>query len=211
MSLFGTSYDDGEPTMSRHSPSKSKSSLFAEEPASSLFGDESSTTAVNQEDSRDEMPSPWNMSIRKKGGSRQAIVKSLLASEDVPESYVDAYDSAMEASNSGGTGTGAGVSVDVVKDLVSNSRLAPDEQESVLGIVTSGGQHGLDRNEFNVLMALVGLAQEGEDVTLDSVDERRKSKSEHFLYCLLLLYARSTLVLLWTLQDTVYMFFEGGN
>jgi sorting nexin-8 len=28
-----------------------------------------------------------------------------------------------------------------------------------------------------VLIALVGLAQEGEDVTLDGVDERRKSMS----------------------------------
>lgn len=210
MSLFGTSYDDGEPAMSRHSSSKSKSSLFAEEPASSLFGDESSTTAVNQEDNRDEMPSPWNMSIRKKGGSRQAIVKSLLVSEDVPESYIDAYDSVMEAG--GRTGTGAGVSVDVVRDLVSNSRLPPDEQESILGMFTSSGQQGLDRNEFNVLMALIGLAQEGEDVTLDGVDERRKSKSFPFsLFFVVLVSLYEHFGLLWMLQAIVYMCLACGN
>ena len=35
----------------------------------------------------------------------------------------------------------------------------------------------LGRAEVNVLLAMIGLAQEGEEVTLDGVDERRRSES----------------------------------
>ena len=46
-----------------------------------------------------------------------------------------------------------------------------------MSIISSGGQlSDLGRTEFNVLLALIGLAQEHEDITLDGVDERRKSQ-----------------------------------
>jgi sorting nexin-8 len=40
----------------------------------------------------------------------------------------------------------------------------------------SDSSNGLGRGEFSVLLALVGLAQEGEDLTFDAVDDRRKSE-----------------------------------
>ena len=45
-----------------------------------------------------------------------------------------------------------------------------------MALVAPGGANELDlgRNEFNVLLALGGLAQEGEVVSLDGVDERRR-------------------------------------
>ena len=53
------------------------------------------------------------------------------------------------------------------------------DQAKILNLVLPGGQEtssdGLGRNEFNVLLALIGLAQEGEDITFDAVDERRNS------------------------------------
>ncbi|KAI0399884.1 hypothetical protein F4802DRAFT_587416 [Xylaria palmicola] len=45
-------------------------------------------------------------------------------------------------------------------------------------IAPSGGEVSLGRDEFNVLLALIALAQEGEPVSLDSVDERRRNLPE---------------------------------
>ena len=45
-----------------------------------------------------------------------------------------------------------------------------------MAVVGESGSTSLDRNEFNVFLALVGLAQKGDIVSLDSVDEHRQSK-----------------------------------
>ncbi|KAF3483365.1 uncharacterized protein GIQ15_02689 [Arthroderma uncinatum] len=118
------------------------------------------------------MPTP------RKSGSRQQIVKTLLPSTDVPESYIDAFDALVEKAGVTG-GAGAGVGVDEARSLLGSTHLSPSEQTGILNLVTNNGaQQSLERNEFNVLLALVGLAQEGEDVTFDSVDERRKRLPE---------------------------------
>lgn len=118
------------------------------------------------------MPSP------RKSGARQQIVKTLLPSTDVPEDYIDAYDTLVAKGGAvNGNGTGAGVGIGEVKTLLSSTHLSDSEQTGILNSVTNKGeQQGLGRNEFNVLMALVGLTQEGEDATFDGVDERRKSE-----------------------------------
>ncbi|KAK5010119.1 Sorting nexin mvp1, partial [Cryomyces antarcticus] len=159
MSLFGTSPDD--------LPSRPKSSLFDDEPTpagtSSLFADETSTSA----------DSPWAFPTPKKA-ARGNLIKTLLPAGDVPDSYIDVYDSLL----SSGDKVGGGVSLAGVKRLLSASKLDADNQAKILNIVVPGGQEtnlGLGRGEFNVLLALIGLAQEGEDVALDGVDERRRS------------------------------------
>ncbi len=49
-----------------------------------------------------------------------------------------------------------------------------------MGIIApGGGEIALGRGEFSVLLALIGLAQEGDAISLDSVDERRRSTSLH--------------------------------
>ncbi|KAK5000529.1 Sorting nexin mvp1 [Cryomyces antarcticus] len=161
MSLFGTSPDD--------LPSRPKSSLFDDEPTpagtSSLFADETSTSA----------DSPWAFPTPKKA-ARGNLIKTLLPAGDVPDSYIDVYDSLL----SSGDKVGGGVSLAGVKRLLSASKLDADNQAKILNIVVPGGQEtnlGLGRGEFNVLLALIGLAQEGEDVALDGVDERRRIRS----------------------------------
>lgn len=102
-------------------------------------------------------------------------MKTLLPGTDVPEEYVDAYDLILDS----GERTGAGLSTSAVTRLLGSSGLNEKDQNTILGTVLPGGQgneQGLGRNEFNVLMALVGLAQMGEDLTLDAVDERRTSE-----------------------------------
>jgi hypothetical protein len=160
MSLFG---DEDVPSRAKQS-----SSLFdddpkpAGKPGNSLFADEI--------DSND---SPWALPTPKKAG-RASLVKSLLPASDVPDSYIDAFDAVLDA----GDRAGSGISIEGAKKLLASSGLPNDAQARMLEIVQSGQDEsaGLGRNEFNVLYALIGLAQEGEDVTLDSVDERKRSQ-----------------------------------
>jgi len=157
MSLFGTSPDEA--------PRAVKNSLFDDEPrgvpskqGSGLFADTPS-----------EDNSPWAFTSPKKQ-ARTNLVKTLLPASDVPESYIDAFDALLQA----GDATGSNLTIASVKKLVQGTSLSSDEQSNVLNIVTPTGQTtSIGRGEFNVLLALIGLIQEGEDATLDGVDERR--------------------------------------
>ncbi|KAA8618898.1 AlaDh-PNT-C domain-containing protein [Pyrenophora tritici-repentis] len=158
MSLFG---DDDAPH------AKQSSSLFDDDPkpagktGNSLFADD-----VGDNDS------PWGFPTPKKA-DREALVKSLLPAGDVPDSYIDAFDALLEAGN----GAGNGVSVDGVKKLLADSDIPAHAQNKILEtVLPPGGAAELGRNEFNVVFALIGLAQEHEDITLDSVDERKRSE-----------------------------------
>jgi sorting nexin-8 len=126
----------------------------------------------------DSNDSPWAFPTPKKAG-RGALVKSLLPASDVPESYIDAFDAVLDAGDSSGNG----ISIDGAKKLMASSRVSSDAQLKILDIVVQPGQEhvGLGRSEFNVLFALIGLAQEGEDITLDGVDERKRSQYSIFI------------------------------
>ena len=161
MSLFG----DPSPTESAPTNSNSKT-LFGNEPATasstSLFDDDNSNA------------SPWSMPTPKKA-ARQNLLKSLLPATEVPESYVDAFDTTLEHENSNG-----GISFGTVNRILQSSRLDSSDVSRILGLIAPAGAANfspLGRSEFNVLLALIGLAQEGEEISLDSVDERRKRES----------------------------------
>lgn len=111
------------------------------------------------------MPTP------KKPG-RGDVVKNLLSAGAVPDSYIETFDNLI----SGGDGNGGKLTTAGITKVLSASIIGADEQSRIVSIITSGGQlSDISRNEFNVLLALIGLAQENEDITLDSVDERRRS------------------------------------
>ncbi|EEP80073.1 Mvp1p protein [Uncinocarpus reesii 1704] len=106
--------------------------------------------------------------------SKQEVLKSLLPPTDVPESYVDAYDITLGSSDNRGN---AGVGVGTARRMLTSTHLSSEQQSRIMNIVAPGGEvtaGSLGRSQFNVFLALVGLAQEGEDLTLDTVDERRK-------------------------------------
>ncbi|KAL8777615.1 MAG: hypothetical protein Q9213_007780 [Squamulea squamosa] len=167
MSLFGSSPPE-EPNQSARS-GKSQS----------LFDDNRGTGAANSsifDDGDGSGPSPWDMPTSKKS-AKGDMVKTLLPAASVPESYIDAFDVALEA------GLGAGpnsISLAGAKRLFEGSRIDSDDQTRIINIVTGGQEPsgGLGRSEFNVLVALIGLAQEHEEATLDGVDERRKNLPE---------------------------------
>lgn len=114
------------------------------------------------------------MSTSKKA-ARHEVVKSLLPATDVPESYVDAYDLVLGSDDNRGN---AGAGMGLVRKMLTSTHMSSAEQSKIMGIIAPGGEttaNSLGRGQFNVFLALVGLAQEGEDITLDAVDERRKS------------------------------------
>lgn len=114
------------------------------------------------------MPTP-------KKQNRQNFVKNLLPATQVPDYYIDAYDTVINSQDT----RGAGLGLTAVRKLLQSSGLTAGDQEKVLNIVLPAGQESrstLERGEFHVLLALVGLAQEEEELSLDAVDERRKRK-----------------------------------
>lgn len=158
MSLFG---DSDAP-----SPQRPKSSLFDDDntgaatskTSSGMFGD----SVVD-----DANDSPWGFTPKKSAG-RGNVVKSLLADANIPDAYIDTFDTAQ---------TGAGrVSADECRRLLAGARgLNSADQDRIWRLVSSNGElASLGRAEFNVLLALIGLVQEGEELSLDAVDERRR-------------------------------------
>lgn len=157
MSLFG----DDDSVRAAVPVSKS---LFDDEP-SSTPGSKSSLFADD-----DTGPSPWGLPTPKKAG-RQDLIKNLLPASDVPDSYIDVFDNILKD----GDGSGGKINADGVMRVFKAGHISDSDQTRILDIVGPNGQRDLGRNEFNVLLALVGLLQEKEDATLDGVDERRKS------------------------------------
>jgi len=167
MSLFGSSDTDESPAVAANI-SKSRLSLFDDEP-SPAAGSKSSIFADDDDDASG--TSPWGIPTPKKA-ARGELLQSLLKASDVPNSYIDIFDSVLN----GGDNVGGKISSTGVKKVLSGGNLSANDHARILSIVFPDGDADLGRNEFNVLLALIGLAQEQEDVTLDSVDERRRSK-----------------------------------
>ena len=167
MSLFGSSPDDSTLSAQPARPNQ-KSSLFDDEQqnlnaksGTSLFEDESTNGG-----------SPWDMPTPKKAG-RSDLVKRLLPPSDVPESYIDAFDALRDTEYKA---DGGEIGIAGVRKLIEGCGLNASEQDRILKLVTGGQRAGLARSEFNVLLALIGLSQESEEASLDSVDERRRSE-----------------------------------
>jgi sorting nexin-8 len=159
MSLFG------DPSPTEAAPTNSKS-LFGNEPAAA------SSTSLFDDDAN---ASPWSMPTPKKQ-ARQNLLKTLLPATDVPESYIDAFDIVVEHEGSGA------VSYESVESILRSASLTSADQTRILGFVAPSGRDSfnpLGRSEFNVLLALIGLAQESEELSLDGVDERRRRTSSN--------------------------------
>lgn len=176
MSLFGDDYD-GPPSRGSGGGT-GKSSLFdspdpvpngngttpaaAKQTATttSMFGDPSADD--------DDGSSPWASFTPRKNTRRSGaeVVRSLLSDAEVPEAYVDAWE-ALSA------GKGGVEEAEVRRALLSGG-VGAEQGERIWSIVSANGEaRVLGRGQFWVLLALLGLAGEGEELGLDAVDERR--------------------------------------
>ncbi|PYI13319.1 hypothetical protein BO99DRAFT_427183 [Aspergillus violaceofuscus CBS 115571] len=164
---------EGQDSALGNSAQRSKSSLFADEPSFGGNTGNAGSSSLFADDEGLNSGSLWGNSVNKR--TKHQIVKTLLPQDEVPESYIDAYDLVL----SEGDRVGSGVGLTSVREILSSSGLSASDQEKILNLVVSGdidSSTGLGRGEFSVLLALVGLAQEGEDLTFDTVDDRRKSE-----------------------------------
>lgn len=154
MSLFGDEPD---------APSaRPKSGLFDDDEttksktSSSMFGDSSADVDES---------SPWGFTPKKTTG-KGSLVKSLLANADVPDLYIDTFDSLQAGGN---------VLAADARQLLGDSGVHNSAQDTIWNIVTGRADiKSLGTSEFSILLALIGLAQEGEELSLDAVDERRR-------------------------------------
>lgn len=173
MSLFGTSPTDESPGLA--SPRSGRGGV-----TSGLFDSPSqkpSSSSLFADDGGDDSASPWDLPTPRKKQSRAEMIRNLLPAADVPDSYIEAFDAVLRQDGRGGRITAGGI-----HRLFTLAGLETDAQTRIVSLVapastTGGGDDlSLDRNEFNVLLALVALAQEGEVISLDGVDERRRSE-----------------------------------
>lgn len=136
----------------------------------------STSNSLFQDDS-----SPWELPTPRKKHSRADLLRGLLPTSDVPQSYIETFDAVVRDDDGSAAGK---VSAGGVTRVLASAKLPADAQAKIMGIVApGGGEVALGRNEFNVLLGLVGLAQEGETVSLDGVDERRRSEFAFSFVC----------------------------
>lgn len=168
MSLFGEPEADESPSM-HSSFARSRQSLFDEE-----SNNPSNSNSIFQDDdvAGSGTASPWDMPTPRKQHSRADILRNLLPASDAPDSYIETFDSVVREDGSGGKVTSGGV-----MRVLAAAKIGADDQARIMGIIApGGGEVALGRNEFNVFLGLVGLAQERETISLDGIDERRRSE-----------------------------------
>ena len=192
MSLFGSTppdHDGGEPTMAstprRQTKARGGGGGCGGGGGGGLFDEQSSSQRTSSSnglfDDHDggggggDDSSPWDMPTPRRQRSRADVIRNLLPPSDVPDTYIETFDAVLrdDDGGSGGRVTSGGVA-----KLFANARLGPEAQARIMSLVApgDGSDVSLGRNEFNVVLALVGLAQEGDIISLDGVDERRASK-----------------------------------
>ncbi|KAK5167788.1 Sorting nexin mvp1 [Saxophila tyrrhenica] len=163
MSLFGTSPE---------APSRPKYSLFDDDNNTTSNGNgkpKTASTSMFGDSSADDFDaaSPWSFTPKKSSGGRGSLVKNLLADADVPDFYVDTFDELQ---------SGGSVSADAARGVLRDAAVGEGKEREIWDVVTGRQQvESFGRGEVNVLLALLGLAQEGEELSLDAVDERRRN------------------------------------
>ena len=180
MSLFGSSPPADEPAPFKPAATKTAASTPGTHSASLFHDDDrpaprsSSAALFADDDDGSGHSSPWDMPTPRKHQTRADLIRNLLSPADVPELYIDVFDRVVEHDGRAGRVTSGGIA-----RTLAAGKLGADEQARIMGLVapSGGGEPSLGRPEFNVLLALIGLAQEGEAISLDGVDERRRSKS----------------------------------
>ncbi|KUI58825.1 Sorting nexin mvp1 [Cytospora mali] len=171
MSLFGTPEQDESPSM-QSSLARSRQSLFDE---NSMTASHSNSLFQDDDLSGSGAASPWDLPIPRKQKSRAELIRNILPASDVPDSYIETFDNIVREHGSGGKVTSGGA-----MRVLAAAKLDADAQAKIMSIISpGGGELSLGRNEFNVLLGLIGLAQEGETINLDGIDERRRTNEQN--------------------------------
>ncbi|KAK0385946.1 hypothetical protein NLU13_7121 [Sarocladium strictum] len=175
MSLFGSTPPENEATVAG-TPTRSRAGgLFDDDDNVSArqHSKKASSNSLFADEGADGSDSPWDMPSPRKQQSRAELIRNLLPAGDVPDSYIDAFDAVAQLDGNSGRVGSKGIA-----KLFTSAGISADAESRIKSLVSSNTGDDpllLGRNEFNVLLALVGLAQEGEYLSLDGVDERRRN------------------------------------
>lgn len=123
----------------------------------------------------DSGPDPWAAGIPvPRRGADNDIVKNLLTADNsnLPEEYVDYFDSLLAQY---GTPDDM-ISAEGVGKILEEGGVDQNARERIWAVIMKGAKESIHRDEVNVLLAMVGLAQEGDEISIDGVDDRRRSK-----------------------------------
>lgn len=144
-------------------------SLFDSPPDSVSGGVRSSGGLFGDEDTSGD---PWSLPAPRTGGKKTGpSASTLLNSTDTPDAYGVLFSQAGPS--------GDRITFTNLRKMLDNSGLSSAVIDRIVELVLPSSsefdrvERGVSRGEFNVAMALIALAQEGEDITLDSVDERK--------------------------------------
>lgn len=144
---------------------------------SSLFADDDFITATPGSVSlfADSGPDPWAAGIPvPRRGADNDIVKNLLTADNanLPEEYVEYFDSLLAQY---GTPDDL-ISAEGVGKILEEGGVDQNARERIWAVIMKGAKESINRDEVNVLLAMVGLAQEGDEISIDGVDDRRRSE-----------------------------------
>jgi sorting nexin-8 len=111
---------------------------------------------------------PWAPSTSPTGTDRGRRISSLLANALIPSIYTSLYEEGKDESS-------GKVSLRAFRALLERSKVAPSQKERIMWIVTHelAVVDSVSPNVWNIAMALIGLAQQGEELDLDTVDAFR--------------------------------------
>lgn len=129
------------------------------------------------------VPGGYLLSGGSGGGSARTkdVIKGLLnhGNSNLPSVYGELYEKVVGEYPA--LGFGGGMSINGVRRVIEEGGLDEDVgmgkriKEAIVGVgMGLGLGDGIRRGEFSVLLAMVGLAQEGEEVSIDAVDDRRR-------------------------------------
>ncbi|KAF3140816.1 Sorting nexin mvp1, partial [Orbilia oligospora] len=170
MSLFGSSPTDASPVRNRNGlfddddvghGSGSNNNNNSGGPRSSLFDDGLGGG------------SPWSMPTprNKRSESNSEMIRNVMRGATVPEEYIDLFDEILSA-------TGA-VTVGAMERLLGESQVKTSDWDRILDLIAGRNRDDgtvVNREAFNVFLALVALAEDGDEyLGFDAVDDRKRS------------------------------------
>ncbi|KAF3903481.1 hypothetical protein ABW20_dc0107769 [Dactylellina cionopaga] len=174
MSLFGSSPPNSSPVRNRNS-------LFDDDDAAisgvgvGVGGSSNNNNVPNSSLFDDGLGggSPWSMPTprSKRSGSNSEMIKNVMRGATIPDEYIDLFD---DIHSDAGAVTAGGL-----ERLLGESRVKTSDWDRILDLVAGRNRDDstiVNREAFHVFLALVALAEDGDDyLGFDAVDDRKRN------------------------------------
>lgn len=105
---------------------------------------------------------PWLPSPRKK-----VDIGSLLNDADIPDLYIDLFEAASRGNR---------LAMSELRQMMERANVTSSDQDRIAGLLNAQSDTTLTRGQANVAFLLIALAQQGETLSMDAVDDRKRSR-----------------------------------